>query len=248
MPNLRRSLMLDITCYKMTHRMSPTLNVEHPSAKTYSGAIHGALRPQARRDLSAVLKRTFVQRISFGLVITVWTVIGRTRWWTSRPHRVLLYHGLRVASARCSAVLVWEVMVLLWGTILTLVQLWVRPSHWSHCRDVSCISRITSSVTYWILVAFGTSEELEHQVACTSWAAAECALVASPADSSLVHLAVDWGTHWHQDQAYGQGTEGRRGQERESTSAFAGRRACPCKARSKADSSSSGHPLLVLEG
>ena len=50
-------------------------------------------------------------------------------------------------------------------------------------------------ITYWTRVALDTFEALEHQVACTSSAAAGDGLVASPGDSSFGPLALGSGSH-----------------------------------------------------
>jgi hypothetical protein len=105
---------------------------------------------------------------------------------------MLLHHGLRIAAARCASVLERKVMVLLWRAILTLMQLRIWTSHWSHCVHVKIMSNAHGCLTYWILVAFDTFEELAHRAACTSLVLVEGVPVASPVDSSSGHLALGY--------------------------------------------------------
>lgn len=75
------------------------------------------------------------------------------------------------------------------GEVVGRVRASVSLLQISHVDDSECV------LTYSILVAFGTSEEQEHRVACTSSVAAACGLAASPAGSSLAHRVVGWESH-----------------------------------------------------
>jgi hypothetical protein len=78
---------------------------------------------------------------SFGFIAVVGSMVG----WTSRrglgTRRMLLHHRLRVAAARSTTVLLWELVMLLRRSVMpTLVWLGIRPSHWGHWSRVSGLS------------------------------------------------------------------------------------------------------------
>lgn len=50
---------------------------------------------------------------SFGLVATIWTMVGRAGWWDLGTCRMLLHHRLRIASAWRTAMLLGKLGMLL---------------------------------------------------------------------------------------------------------------------------------------
>jgi hypothetical protein len=101
---------------------------------------------------------------------------------------MLLHHRLRVAAAWSTTVLLRILVMLLRRTVMTLVWLRVRSSHWGHWSDVSGCILAKSGMMYLTEVASGTSGELARQAACTSSAAADDAPVVNPDGSSSAHL------------------------------------------------------------
>ena len=82
---------------------------------------------------------------------------------------MLLHHGLRVASARCTAVLLGKMMMLLRRAIVTsLVWLWVWSSQWCHYSHVNDAQDSFDIATYWTQAASDTFEELVRRAACKS--------------------------------------------------------------------------------
>jgi hypothetical protein len=192
--------------------------------------------------------RTFIQMSSFGFIAAVGSMVGGTSRRGLGTRGMLLHHRLRVAAARSTTVLLWELVMLLRRSVMpTLVWLGIRPSHRSHWIDVSGLYLGQVGLTYLSEVASGTSGELAHRAACTSLGAAGGAPVASPDGSSSVRPVLGLGIHWYQVQASGQDTEDRRDPGQESTFASED---CPasCMVHSKVDLSSCDRPLLVLEG
>jgi hypothetical protein len=62
----------------------------------------------------SLMLRFGVRVHSFGFVVALRTMAGRTGWWDLGTRRMLLHHRLRVASTGCAAMLLWELMMLLW--------------------------------------------------------------------------------------------------------------------------------------
>lgn len=68
-------------------------------------------------------------------------MVGRSGWRALRRQRVLLHHGLSIASARGATVsLMWElVMLVRRRSIVGLMRRGVWPSHWSHLTLISWV-------------------------------------------------------------------------------------------------------------
>lgn len=112
---------------------------------------------------------------SFRFVVTIRSMTRGSRGRNLRTHRVLLHHGLRIATARCAAMLLGELMMLLRRAIVRLMELSVRSSHRSHGSRLHLIHlrswRTCLHIHHgWLLVVTLLRTLVAHHRSTWSWA------------------------------------------------------------------------------